>query len=275
MQYPSHAGGGMDFGADGYLYVTGGRRRGLALQRLRAGRQPGEPVRRPAGRAGTALTPPTAEGGRLRAQDMRTTSRPGRAERLADPHRPEHRAWASSGNPFFSSSDLKARRIIAYGFRNPFRLTIRPGTSEAWVGDVGNARWEEIDRHTNPNGPAGNYGWPCYEGAEQVRQLRLAEPEHLREPLRAERRGHGSVLGLRPQHRDRERGELPQLGQRARRPGVLSDERRLVPGRLRRRAVLRRQLAQLHLGAAGRDERPARPEPARDLRRRTRAIPST
>ena len=69
-----------------------------------------------------------------------------------------------SGNPFISSSDLKARRIIAYGFRNPFRLTMRPGTSEAWVGDVGNARWEEIDRHVNPNGPAGNYGWPCYEG---------------------------------------------------------------------------------------------------------------
>ncbi len=163
MQYPSHAGGGMGFGADGYLYVTGGEGAAWHFNDYGQDGNPVNPCGDPPGGPGTALTPPTAEGGRLRAQDMRTTSDPaglnGSLIRI-DPNT----GLGVAGNPFISSSDLKARRIIAYGFRNPFRLAMRPGTSEAWVGDVGNAHWEEIDRHTNPNGPAGNYGWPCYEG---------------------------------------------------------------------------------------------------------------
>ena len=43
----------------------------------------------------------------------------------------------AAGNPFAASSDANARRIIAYGLRNPFRVTFRPGTNELWVGDVG------------------------------------------------------------------------------------------------------------------------------------------
>jgi uncharacterized repeat protein (TIGR01451 family) len=49
--------------------------------------------------------------------------------------------------------------------RNPFRFTFRPGTSEIWIGDVGWATWEEIDRIPNPTAaPVANFGWPCYEG---------------------------------------------------------------------------------------------------------------
>ena len=55
-------------------------------------------------------------------------------------------------------------RIVAYGFRNPFRFTIRPLSSELWVGDVGWDDWEEIDRQPNPTSGALNFGWPCYEG---------------------------------------------------------------------------------------------------------------
>jgi glucose/arabinose dehydrogenase len=73
---------------------------------------------------------------------------------------------AMPGNPFSSSSDLNARRIIAYGFRNPFRFTIRPGTSELWVADVGWDTWEEINRiPSGTDATAENFGWPCYEGA--------------------------------------------------------------------------------------------------------------
>ena len=68
-----------------------------------------------------------------------------------------------SGNPFTGPDD-NARRIIAYGLRNPFRFTFRPGTNELWLGDVGYNTWEEIDRIQSPAGPAENFGWPCYEG---------------------------------------------------------------------------------------------------------------
>ena len=70
-----------------------------------------------------------------------------------------------AGNPFFASSDANARRVIAYGLRNPFRITSRPGTNEIWVGDVGWNNWEEINRIPNPSDAvAENFGWPCYEG---------------------------------------------------------------------------------------------------------------
>ena len=40
----------------------------------------------------------------------------------------------SAGNPLAASSDVNARRIVAYGLRNPFRMAFRPGTSDLFVG---------------------------------------------------------------------------------------------------------------------------------------------
>ena len=69
------------------------------------------------------------------------------------------------GNPFAANPDANVRRTIAYGLRNPFRFTIRPGTSEVWLGDVGWNEWEEINRVPNPtDAVVENFGWPCYEG---------------------------------------------------------------------------------------------------------------
>ena len=48
-------------------------------------------------------------------------------------------------NPAAGSADPMARRIVAHGFRNPFRLTLRPGTGEVWAGDVG---WNSGRRST-------------------------------------------------------------------------------------------------------------------------------
>ena len=60
------------------------------------------------------------------------------------------RAPGAPGNPLASSSNANARRIVAYGLRNPFRFTFRPGTNEIWIGDVGWNTWEEIDRLVDP-----------------------------------------------------------------------------------------------------------------------------
>jgi glucose/arabinose dehydrogenase len=72
------------------------------------------------------------------------------------------------GNPYASSSDPNARRIIAFGLRNPFRFAMRPGTNQVWLGDVGWGDWEEINRVNDPAGAAENFGWPCYEGTDRI-----------------------------------------------------------------------------------------------------------
>ncbi|HEX5856476.1 MAG TPA: PQQ-dependent sugar dehydrogenase [Microbacterium sp.] len=162
QQYPSHSVGSLAFGADGALYVTGGDGASFNFTDYGQDGSPVNPCGDPPGPPGTVLTPPTAEGGALRSQDVRTTGDPagldGTVLRL-DPITGE----ALPDNPNASSSDPNARRIVAWGLRNPFRMTVRPGTSEVWLGDVGWNTWEEINR-LDPIGPNVNFGWPCYEG---------------------------------------------------------------------------------------------------------------
>ena len=70
-------------------------------------------------------------------------------------------------NPRYTTrADANGKRIVAHGFRNPFRFTFRPGTRELWVGDVGWSTCEEINRIVDPiDGTVDNFGWPCYEGS--------------------------------------------------------------------------------------------------------------
>jgi PKD repeat protein len=67
-------------------------------------------------------------------------------------------------NPLAGGSDDNAARIVADGLRNPFRFAFRPGTNDAWIGDVGWNDWEEIDHDPDPTDHVVNFGWPCYEG---------------------------------------------------------------------------------------------------------------
>ncbi|MBK6642607.1 MAG: PQQ-dependent sugar dehydrogenase [Bacteroidetes bacterium] len=78
-----------------------------------------------------------------------------------------------NSNPYFDNSEPRSpkSRVWALGFRNPFRMTLRPGTGEAditagnpgtlYIGDVGWDNWEDLNVC---NAPKQNFGWPLYEG---------------------------------------------------------------------------------------------------------------
>ncbi len=164
-QYPSHGMGSIAFDAGGWLIASSGD--GAAFGMLDYGQDgsPLNPCGDPPGGVGATLTPPTAEGGSLRSQDVRTSGDPAGLNGTLIRVDPATGAGAP-GNPFAASGDPNLRRIIAYGLRNPFRTTVRPGTNEIWAADVGLNQHEEIDRVPTPaDASAENFGWPCYEGA--------------------------------------------------------------------------------------------------------------
>jgi uncharacterized repeat protein (TIGR01451 family) len=164
QQYPSHSVGSLAFGADGALYVSGGDGASFNFADYGQDGAPLNPCGDPPVPAGGTQTAPTAEGGALRSQDLRTTSDPtglNGAVLRVDPAT----GAGSAGNPLSTSSNQNARRIVGYGFRNPFRIAIRPGTNEVWTGDVGWSTWEELNRLVTPaDSTVDNFGWPCYEG---------------------------------------------------------------------------------------------------------------
>jgi glucose/arabinose dehydrogenase/PKD repeat protein len=164
QQYPSHSIGTVEFGSDGALYASGGDGASFNFVDYGQDGSPLNPCGDPPSAAGTALTPPTAEGGALRSQDLRTTNDPVSLDGSIIRVDPATGAGLP-GNPLVGNADPNARRIIAYGLRNPFRFTTRPETNELWIGDVGWNDWEEINRVINPTDSAvENFGWPCYEG---------------------------------------------------------------------------------------------------------------
>jgi PKD repeat protein len=76
-------------------------------------------------------------------------------------------------NPFYNAGNPQSveSKVWALGLRNPFRMTLRPGTGNTdptagdpgvlYLGDVGWDTWEDLNVI---KGPGGNYGWPLFEG---------------------------------------------------------------------------------------------------------------
>jgi glucose/arabinose dehydrogenase len=104
-----------------------------------------------------------SEGGALRAQDALDDDDPVGLDGSIARIDPDTGAAAPGNGVAGAGGDP---RIAAFGMRNPFRFTIRPGTDELWIGDVGWFRHEEIDRMTI--GAPADFGWPCYEGTAPV-----------------------------------------------------------------------------------------------------------
>ena len=165
QQYPSHSIGALHFGADGALYVSAGEGADFNLVDYGQRGQPLNPCGDPPVAVGALQQPPGAEGGALRAQDLRTTGDPvglGGTVLRVDPLT----GAGLASNPLFGGPDASDDRIIAFGLRNPFRFALRPGTREVWIGDVGWNTWEEIDVIADAtDATVENFGWPCYEGA--------------------------------------------------------------------------------------------------------------
>lgn len=143
----NHAGGGLEFGPDGFLYFTVGD--GGSSQDNNYGHT-----------GGTNLKPTNAMGN---AQDL--TKLLGKMHRI-DPlgtDGPGGQYGIPTDNPFATSPNGERPEIFAYGLRNTWRFSFdsRPGgTDRLFAADVGQGEVEEIDLITN----GGNYGWRNMEG---------------------------------------------------------------------------------------------------------------
>jgi len=76
QQYPSHSTGSLAFGSDGALYASGGDGASFNFADWGQDGNPLNPCGDPPGTVGSVLSPPTAEGGALRSQDLRTSGDP-------------------------------------------------------------------------------------------------------------------------------------------------------------------------------------------------------
>jgi glucose/arabinose dehydrogenase len=153
QQFPSHSIGTLAFGPDGNLYVGGGD--GASFNQVDYGQLYGNPC-----------GDPSLEGGALRAQDERTYSESdptglNGAILRVDPATGD----APPDNPLVGNADPTDDRIIAYGTRNPYRFTFKPGGDRIFIGDVGWFRYEELDKIASAtDSKVEDFGWPCYEG---------------------------------------------------------------------------------------------------------------
>jgi glucose/arabinose dehydrogenase len=123
----NHNGGAVQFGPDGYLYISFGDGGGQGDKH---------------GEIGNGQSLNTLLGKILRI-DVNSDS----AYQIP------------KDNPFVNQPGAKGE-IWAYGFRNPYRISFDKTSGQLFVGDVGQDTWEEVDIIRK----GGNYGWRMMEG---------------------------------------------------------------------------------------------------------------
>ena len=230
-QFSTHTIGALNFGPDGALYASSGDGASYTFADYGQGGSPRNPCGDPPGGVGGAMSPPTAAGGALRSQSFRRAA--GQPVTLdgsiirVDPDTGAARA----DNPAAGDANANRRRIVAYGMRNPFRFTFRPGTSEIWFGDVGWNTWEEVNRDPR-RGVGAQLRLALLRGLRADVLVRHPQPQLVREPLlRGDR--DGAALDVRARVRSAGRRGLPVGHVVDHRHGVLHRHAvpRAVPGR--------------------------------------------
>ncbi len=73
-------------------------------------------------------------------------------------------------NPFLGDGDGQCDEIWASGLRNPYRFNFDRLTGDLFIGDVGQARVEEINFEPAASSGGVNYGWDCREGSTDYGQ---------------------------------------------------------------------------------------------------------
>ena len=132
--FDNHKGGNIAFGADGFLYIGFGD-----------GGSGGDPEGH--GQDTTDML-----------GDLLRIDVDGTAPYAIPPDNPF--AGGAMCTADYNVSAGNCPEIYASGLRNPWRWSFDKETGELWVGDVGQNRYEEIDRVQR----GGNYGWNCREG---------------------------------------------------------------------------------------------------------------